>query len=199
MGDSERESGEVSKLRWQKKSGSWERGKWPGRWPAGFVRAGLVAPHEVLAADPSPAALDGFAQAVPGCERCALECRSCPRGRLAGAGRQAAAGGRGPGRDRRRRVERAAPGGVDRGRRAIGDAGGRLAGRRAFGRGSCPTRPASSARAPAAMLWGRRPRAADGADGPAIARSGRSGLSGRGETARRGDRAGRVGPGFRLS
>ena len=37
----------------------------------GFVRAGLIAPHEVLTADPSPAALDGFSQAVPGSRRCA--------------------------------------------------------------------------------------------------------------------------------
>jgi pyrroline-5-carboxylate reductase len=37
----------------------------------GFVRAGLIAPHDVLAADPSSAALDGFAQAIPGCRPCA--------------------------------------------------------------------------------------------------------------------------------
>jgi pyrroline-5-carboxylate reductase len=37
----------------------------------GFVRAGLIGPHEVLAADPSSAALDGFAHALPGFRRCA--------------------------------------------------------------------------------------------------------------------------------
>jgi pyrroline-5-carboxylate reductase len=36
----------------------------------GFVRAGLVAPDEVLAADPISAALDGFGQAVGGFRRC---------------------------------------------------------------------------------------------------------------------------------
>jgi pyrroline-5-carboxylate reductase len=38
---------------------------------AGFVRAGLVAPGGVLTADPSPAALDAFAKAVPGARLCA--------------------------------------------------------------------------------------------------------------------------------
>lgn len=33
---------------------------------AGFVRAGLAAPERVVAADPVPAALESFAQAVPG-------------------------------------------------------------------------------------------------------------------------------------
>jgi pyrroline-5-carboxylate reductase len=37
----------------------------------GFVRAGLIAPHAVLAADPSPEALDGFGQAIAGSRRCA--------------------------------------------------------------------------------------------------------------------------------
>jgi pyrroline-5-carboxylate reductase len=36
----------------------------------GFVRAGLIAPPDVLAADPMPAALEGFAQAIPGFRRC---------------------------------------------------------------------------------------------------------------------------------
>ena len=37
----------------------------------GFVRAGLIAPGQVLAADPSGEALDGFSQAVTGCLCCA--------------------------------------------------------------------------------------------------------------------------------
>ncbi|HEY1785531.1 MAG TPA: pyrroline-5-carboxylate reductase [Pirellulales bacterium] len=37
----------------------------------GFVRAGLVAPENVCAADPSAEALDGFAKAVPGSRRSA--------------------------------------------------------------------------------------------------------------------------------
>lgn len=37
----------------------------------GFVRAGLIAPQAVLAADPSSAALDGFSQAIVGSRTCA--------------------------------------------------------------------------------------------------------------------------------
>ncbi|HTU24123.1 MAG TPA: pyrroline-5-carboxylate reductase [Pirellulales bacterium] len=36
----------------------------------GFVSAGLVAPQDILAADPDPAALDGFGQTVAGFARC---------------------------------------------------------------------------------------------------------------------------------
>src|ERR1700677_4114786 len=37
---------------------------------AGFVRAGLLAPSQILAADPSPTALDAFAKAVSGAKIC---------------------------------------------------------------------------------------------------------------------------------